>query len=635
MIRNRGFFLRRSTISKSWERESSTAMGPPRGPVAPPPTAAIAPLFHNVRGVVIRGISSRNSKMFHFQIHKATNLRVTNVNITAPAESPNTDGIHISNSWNVQIRDSLIGTGDDCVSLGDGSKNVNITGVTCGPGHGISIGSLGKYKGEEDVSGITVTKCHLMNTDNGLRIKTWAPSQSSTVVSNITFSDITLTNVMNPIIIDQHYYPDGDCNSNGEQSSVQIMGVKYINIRGSSASEKAINMQCSEMMPWEREISGEVVHSLPVILQLDPCFIRERSEEASSEVANDLRPYSNGEGELVFLLFWSRQGPLQLTSKVSCVLRGRCSLKFGPAAHSDDVDGKGMTSRCDDIRAKWSKVFGRGLVEVVVSHFGQKYPHTYACALALRSALNAQVRARRQPRTCVRALALRAGPAFWTHSVGHARVGSPAPVRALALRAGLRAQIHAQVGNPAPTRALALRSELRAQVRARADFPAPARALPPRSRLRAQVRRQSRTCARSGPALWTQSVEYYIVMKYVPRDLSKLLDGEREISGEVIHSLPVILQLHPCFIRERSEEALSEVANDLRPYSNGEGPLQLTSKVSYVLHGRCSLKFGSAAHSDDVDGKGMASRCDDIRAKWSKVFGRGLVDVVVRYEGLG
>ncbi|KAH6780605.1 hypothetical protein C2S52_011842 [Perilla frutescens var. hirtella] len=208
--------------------------------------------------VVIRGISSRNSKMFHFQIHKATNLRVTNVNITAPAESPNTDGIHISNSWNVQIRDSLIGTGDDCVSLGDGSKNVNITGVTCGPGHGISIGSLGKYKGEEDVSGITVTKCHLMNTDNGLRIKTWAPSQSSTVVSNITFSDITLTNVMNPIIIDQHYCPDGDCNSNGEESSVQIKGVKYINIRGSSASEKAINMQCSETMPCKDVVFSRV-----------------------------------------------------------------------------------------------------------------------------------------------------------------------------------------------------------------------------------------------------------------------------------------------------------------------------------------------------------------------------------------
>ncbi|KAK2662999.1 hypothetical protein Ddye_001573 [Dipteronia dyeriana] len=40
--------------------------------------------------------------------------------------------------------------------IGDGSKKISITKVTCGPGHGISVGSLGKYNNEEPVVGVTV-----------------------------------------------------------------------------------------------------------------------------------------------------------------------------------------------------------------------------------------------------------------------------------------------------------------------------------------------------------------------------------------------------------------------------------------------------------------------------------------------
>lgn len=101
--------------------------------------------IHDVTNASIQGITSWNSKMFHFHIHNSQNLKVENVHITAPRDSPNTDGIHISNSKDVQIVDSSIGTGDDCISLGDGCKNIKISGIACGPGHGISIGSLGKY----------------------------------------------------------------------------------------------------------------------------------------------------------------------------------------------------------------------------------------------------------------------------------------------------------------------------------------------------------------------------------------------------------------------------------------------------------------------------------------------------------
>ncbi|XP_042067471.1 polygalacturonase-like [Salvia splendens] len=216
--------------------------------------------IHDVTNAYIQGITSLNSKMFHFHMRNSQNVNVENIHITAPHDSPNTDGIHISNSRDVKIADSIIGTGDDCVSLGDSCANVNISEVVCGPGHGISIGSLGKYSDEEDISGITVMNCSLTNTSNGLRIKTWAPSKSSIVVSDITYADITLDNVTNPIsyhpiIIDQHYCPHGEYQKEGE-SSVQIKGVKYINIRGSSTTE-GIKVKCSKSNPCEDvEFSG-------------------------------------------------------------------------------------------------------------------------------------------------------------------------------------------------------------------------------------------------------------------------------------------------------------------------------------------------------------------------------------------
>ncbi|KAL8481900.1 hypothetical protein ACS0TY_028151 [Phlomoides rotata] len=204
----------------------------------------------NVKNALIQGISLVNSKMFHLNIFESQNVKVENIRITAPGDSPNTDGIHVSRSNFVNIIDTFIGTGDDCVSLGDGSTNVNVSNVFCGPGHGISIGSLGKFTGEQDVSGITVRNCNLSKTTNGLRIKTFAPSQSSNIVSDVTFAEIHLDTVYNPIIIDQNYCPDGECARTGD-SSVAIKGVKYINVRGSSEIATGVNIQCSKSKPCQ------------------------------------------------------------------------------------------------------------------------------------------------------------------------------------------------------------------------------------------------------------------------------------------------------------------------------------------------------------------------------------------------
>jgi len=141
--------------------------------------------------------------------------------VIAPESSINTDGIHIGRSSHINIIDSSIRTGDDCISLGDGSRQVTVTGVTCGPGHGISVGSLGKYENEEPVVGLTVSNCTLINTQNGVRIKTW-PASNAGSVSDMHFEDIVMVNVGYPIIIDQQYCPWNQCNLKVNTYFIQI-----------------------------------------------------------------------------------------------------------------------------------------------------------------------------------------------------------------------------------------------------------------------------------------------------------------------------------------------------------------------------------------------------------------------------
>ncbi|CAN8311033.1 unnamed protein product [Cochlearia groenlandica] len=204
-----------------------------------PPTSL---KFRNMQNVEINGITSINAKAFHMFLVKTVNVKIHNIKLIAPAESPNTDGIHLSNADNISILDSTIATGDDCVSVGRGSNNVTVERITCGPGHGLSIGSLGKYKNEEDVSGIHVKNCTMLETDNGLRIKTWGGSDPSKA-ADIKFEDIIMHNVKNPIIIDQNY------GSRGGDSKVAISDVLFKNIKGTTITKDIVQVRCSKSVP--------------------------------------------------------------------------------------------------------------------------------------------------------------------------------------------------------------------------------------------------------------------------------------------------------------------------------------------------------------------------------------------------
>ncbi|CAA6653644.1 unnamed protein product [Spirodela intermedia] len=165
--------------------------------------APTALTFQSCRGLTVTDLKFKNSQQMHVTFSKCANVRISQLTISAPGNSPNTDGIHVSGSTDVKISDSVIRTGDDCISIVSGSRSITATNIVCGPGHGISIGSLGANGAEHTVSDVLVDTARLEGTTNGVRIKTWQGGKG--YARNIIFRNIVMDNVKNPIIIDQNY----------------------------------------------------------------------------------------------------------------------------------------------------------------------------------------------------------------------------------------------------------------------------------------------------------------------------------------------------------------------------------------------------------------------------------------------
>ncbi|KAL6850075.1 hypothetical protein ACP4OV_020702 [Aristida adscensionis] len=198
----------------------------------------------------VEGITIKDSKFFHMNVFHCNGVTIKDVTVSAPGDSPNTDGIHMGDSSSVTITGTTIGVGDDCISIGPGMTGVNITKVTCGPGHGISIGSLGRYADEKDVTDINVQDCTLKKTSNGLRIKAYEDAKSVLSCSKVHYENVEMDDVGNPIIIDMKYCPNKLCTASGA-SKVTVKDVTFKNITGTSSTPEAVSLLCTEKIPCE------------------------------------------------------------------------------------------------------------------------------------------------------------------------------------------------------------------------------------------------------------------------------------------------------------------------------------------------------------------------------------------------
>ncbi|RDX78061.1 putative polygalacturonase, partial [Mucuna pruriens] len=173
--------------------------------------------FQSCNDLSVSDLSITNSPQAHIRLNDCVGAQLSHINISSPGDSPNTDGIGISSSKNIFIEDSIIESGDDCIAIIGDSSYINVTRIACGPGHGISF----------------------TNTSNGARIKTW-PGGSG-YAKKITFEEITLIQVYNPIIIDQTY------SDNLRNGAVNVSEVTYRGFQGTSADGRAIVLNCDPL----------------------------------------------------------------------------------------------------------------------------------------------------------------------------------------------------------------------------------------------------------------------------------------------------------------------------------------------------------------------------------------------------
>lgn len=212
--------------------------------------------------LVIEDVLFLNSPNHNIELSGSTNVRVRRLRVSAPHNSPNTDGINFAGGHDQSIVDSHISNGDDCVSIVCGGPkvpapsaagggmispggNVIVRNVTCDGGHGVSIGSIRHGY----VSNTTIENVRFVGSANGARIKTY-PNHTG-LVTGITYRNIVMSKVINPILIDGAYCPISQkpypCPPG--KVAVKIENVLFENITGSGAVGRVGRFGCSAVSP--------------------------------------------------------------------------------------------------------------------------------------------------------------------------------------------------------------------------------------------------------------------------------------------------------------------------------------------------------------------------------------------------
>ncbi|KAH7575857.1 hypothetical protein JRO89_XS02G0232700 [Xanthoceras sorbifolium] len=207
------------------------------------PSGATSLGFSNSNNIVINGLTSLNSQMYHIVFNGCNNVKVQGVKVSASGKARTPMASTFSYPAVSQFLTPRSPPETIVSPLPWNQRLMDRKRCLC-------IGSLGKNSEEPGVQNVTVKTATFTGTQNGLRIKSWG-RPSNGFARNILFQHAVMQNVQNPIIIDQNYCPDNK-GCPGQVSGVQISDVTYQDIHGTSATEVAVNLDCSSKNPCSR-----------------------------------------------------------------------------------------------------------------------------------------------------------------------------------------------------------------------------------------------------------------------------------------------------------------------------------------------------------------------------------------------
>lgn len=196
---------------------------------------------HDLIDSTITGLNIKNTPEQSVSINGAENLSIVDMTIDnsdgdTDELGHNTDAFDISSSTGVYISGATVYNQDDCVAINSGT-DISFTGGYCSGGHGLSIGSVGG-RSDNDVENVYFSNCTVTNSENGVRIKTVYDATGT--VSNITYSDITLSEISDYGIVIEQDYENGSPTGT-PTDGISISDVTLDGISGSIESD-AVNI---------------------------------------------------------------------------------------------------------------------------------------------------------------------------------------------------------------------------------------------------------------------------------------------------------------------------------------------------------------------------------------------------------
>ena len=177
--------------------------------------------------MLFTGLTFLNSPNFHLAFSGSNNdVTLYGVTVSAPGDAQNTDGMDIAGT-NYLVQGCSVSVGDDDIVAKPGSvfcRNMLIANCTIGTGHGVSIG------GQTNVGldGMTVMNCTFNGTSSAIRMKA-DPTQGGPV-QNVTFKDLTMTNVTYPILFYSYYNQLGSPGATSGSSQITPAKVNAWNV---------------------------------------------------------------------------------------------------------------------------------------------------------------------------------------------------------------------------------------------------------------------------------------------------------------------------------------------------------------------------------------------------------------------